>query len=64
MNTTQKSKTYTGRNKDGFVCSYDCNTHKCVGVMLATGDDVELYKQKHDEYIGQLDPKFEKNNRP
>lgn len=51
-----------GRNKEGFVCSYDANTHKCVGVMLSTGDNVELYKQKHDEWIGQLDPKFENKN--
>lgn len=54
-----KSKIYTARNKDGFLCSYDAETHKCVGVMLSMGDNVELYKEKHDEYIGQIDPKFE-----
>lgn len=54
-----KSKIYTARNKDGFLCSYDTESHKCVGVMLSMGDNVELYKEKHDEYIGQIDPKFE-----
>lgn len=54
-----KSKIYTARNKDGFLCSYDAESHKCVGVMLSMGDNVELYKEKHDEYIGQIDPKFE-----
>lgn len=60
--STSKNKFYMGRNKDGFVCSYDAITHKCVGVILSTGDDVELYEQKHDEWIGQLDPKFENGN--
>ena len=54
-----KPKIYTSRNKDGFLCSYDAETHKCVGVMLSMGDNVEFYKEKHDEYIGQIDPKFE-----
>lgn len=57
--STNKSEIYMSRNKDGFVCSYDSATHKCVGVILSTGDDIELYKKKHDEWIGQLDPKFE-----
>lgn len=60
MNTKQKNKTYISRNKDGFACCYDSETHKCVGVILSMGDNVELYKEKHDEYIGQIDPKFEK----
>lgn len=61
MNTKQSnySKKYFARNKDGFVCSYDSETHKCVGVILSTGDDIELYNRKHDEYIGQIDPKYE-----
>ena len=61
MNTVPRAKTetYMARNKDGFVCSYDKSTHRCVGVILSMGDDVELYREKHDEYIGQLDPKYE-----
>lgn len=56
-----KNKIYTALNKEGFLCSYDSETHRCVGVMLAMGNDIELYNQKHNEWIGQLDPKFEQS---
>ena len=49
---------YLGRNDDGFICTYDAETHRCVDVMISTGDDIELYKTRHDEYIGQLDPNY------
>lgn len=62
MNTNQKPEKYLSQNKDGFVCSYDSTTHRCVGVILSTGDNVELYEKKHDEYIDQLDPKYETSN--
>lgn len=61
MNTIQNNQPqkYFARNKDGFTCLYDGVTHKCIDVILSTGDNIELFKEKHDEYIGQFDPKFE-----
>jgi hypothetical protein len=60
--STNSKKIYSARNTDGFLCAYDSSTHLCVGVMLSTGDNIELYKQKHNEYIGQLAPKYKSNN--
>ena len=51
---------YTGRNKDGWICSFDTKTHRSVGCMLATGDDIEYYNKHCKEWIGQLDPQYEK----
>ncbi len=62
MNTDQNPKKYISRNKDGFACTYDSETHLCVGVILSMGDDIDLYNKKHDEYIGQLDPQYEKKS--
>ena len=52
---------YTEKNKDGWICSFDTKTHRCIGCMLATGDDVEYYKKHYKEWIGQLDPQYEKS---
>lgn len=61
MKKAQKSQQiYLSRNSDGFVCSYNSNTHRCVGVILAMGDNVELYEKNHEKYIGELDPKYNK----
>ena len=54
---------YTGRNEDGWICSYDKKTHKCVGAMLSTGDDIEFYKKNIKKWIGQIDPKY-KDEKP
>lgn len=51
---------YTGRNKVGWICSFDTETHKCVGAMLATGDDIDYYNKHYKEWIGQLDPAYER----
>ncbi len=61
MSTTQNKKQsiYFARNKDGFSCVYDSETHKCVDIILSTGDNIELFNEKRDEYIGQIDPKYE-----
>ena len=56
---------YTGRTKDGWPCSYDEDTHRVSDVMLATGDDIDYYNKHYKEWIGQLDPAYErtlKNN--
>lgn len=50
---------YLARNKDGYVCSYDKDTHKCRGVIVATGDNVEYVRQHEKEWLGQIDPKYE-----
>lgn len=52
-----KSQLYTARNKDGYLCCYDKETHLCVGVMDSTGD-MPLTEEKLKEYLGQTDPKF------
>ena len=52
---------YTGRTKDGWPCTYDEETHRVSGVMLATGDDIDYYNKHYNEWIGQLDSTYEKN---
>ena len=54
---------YFARNKDGFLCSYDKKTHRCIGVMLSTGDNIEIYNKHHDSYIGQLDPNYDSSEK-
>ena len=63
MSTNQNKKPnvdfYFARNKDGYMCSYDKLTHKCRGVIVSTGDNVEYIQQHRKEWIGQIDPKYE-----
>ncbi|MEE1049769.1 MAG: hypothetical protein U0M60_20405 [Clostridia bacterium] len=51
------SKIYLAYNKDGFLCAFDSNTHKCIGIITATGDKL-LSKEEEKAIIGTLDPKF------
>ena len=55
--SVEKQKIYTARNKEGYLCCYDVDTHKCVGVMDSTGD-TPLTLEKRKTFIGQVDPKF------
>lgn len=59
--SAEKRNFYFARNKDGYVCAYDKNTHKCIGVMESTGD-IPLSEEKRKEYSAQLDPKYENKN--
>lgn len=63
MSTNQNGKPrfdfYIKRNKDGYTCSYDSITHRCRGVIISTGDDVNYINEHEKEWIGQLDPKYE-----
>lgn len=59
----RENKRYTAINKDGMLCTYDGETHKCIGVMFALGCDPEYYKTHIKEWIGQLDPKYEKSEK-
>lgn len=47
--STQKNNFYTSVNENGYLCAYDCATHKCISIMLATGMDIERYNQKSKE---------------
>lgn len=53
---------YFARNKDGYVCAYDSKTHKCVDIIVSTGDDIDYYEQHKEEWIGQVDPEYENRN--
>lgn len=55
-----KSRVYIARNKVGWICGYDRETHRCIDAILSTGDDIDYYNKHYDEWIGQLDPAYEK----
>ena len=57
--STNKRNFYFARNKKGYLCTYDNNTHLCIGVIESTGD-IPLTKEQRDAFIGQIDPKFAK----
>ena len=50
---------YIARNKDGWLCGYDVKTHRCIDVILATGDNIEIYKRNKSKWLGEIDPKYE-----
>ncbi|MGN0454609.1 MAG: hypothetical protein ACI4G1_05485 [Ruminococcus sp.] len=58
--STQKNNFYTSVNQNGYLCAYDCATHKCISIMLATGMDIERYNQECKRCIGKIDPKHKK----
>ncbi|MGN1418105.1 MAG: hypothetical protein ACI4W6_02120 [Acutalibacteraceae bacterium] len=49
---------YSSVNKNGFLCTYDLKTHKCIDILLCTGMDIERWEQECKEYIGKTDPKY------
>ena len=58
--STQNKKFYTSLNENGYLCTYDSVTHKCIGILLATVMDIEKYNQECKENIGKIDPKYSK----
>ena len=60
MSTNKNKKIYMAKNKDGYLCGFDADTHKCIDVPLCTGCDVDYIKQHEKEWLGQLDPKYKK----
>ncbi|MGN1478701.1 MAG: hypothetical protein ACI4XH_02950 [Acutalibacteraceae bacterium] len=60
--STRLNDTYTGINKDGYLCTYDKETHLCVGIMDGTGN-IPLTNEKRQSYLGQIDPKYQKSRK-
>ena len=52
----ETNKLYLARNEEGFLCAYDKETHKCVGIIVGTGE--QLSDEKKKEILGTLDPKI------
>ena len=50
------NKIYFSRNKDGYICAYDSETHICVDVIESTGDKL-LTNEQRKKYIGEVDPR-------
>lgn len=53
MNTN--NNLYLARNQEGFLCAYDKDTHKCVDVIISTGEN--LSEKQRKAMLGVIDPK-------
>ena len=55
-NMSAKQSKYYNKVIDGYLCTFDSETHQCAGVMLCTGMDIQAWEDFNSKMLGSIDP--------
>lgn len=59
MFTNQRK--YYDKIIDGYLCTFNSDTHQCVSVLLSTGMNIENWEKFNKEIVGTIDPDYNIN---